>query len=56
MSTAKRRDATPAIPVRQLTQIAAVKLVGIKQPDLSNILRSHYQGFFVERLMRRCAC
>ena len=28
------------------------KLAGIKQPDLSNILRGHFQGFSVERLMR----
>jgi len=30
---------------RKLTQIAAAKLIGIKQPDLSNIVRGHYQGF-----------
>jgi predicted XRE-type DNA-binding protein len=40
------------IRARKLTQSAAAKLVGIKQPDLSNILRGHYQGFSVERLMR----
>ena len=40
------------IKPRKLTQIAAAKLIGIKQPDLSNILRGHYQGFSVERLMR----
>jgi len=40
------------IKARKLTQIAAAKLIGIKQPDLSNILRGHYQGFSVERLMR----
>jgi predicted XRE-type DNA-binding protein len=37
---------------RKLTQIAAAKLVGIKQPDLSNILRGQYRGYSVERLMR----
>jgi predicted XRE-type DNA-binding protein len=40
------------IKARKLTQTAAAKLIGIKQPDLSNILRGHYQGFSVERLMR----
>ncbi len=37
---------------RKLTQAAAAKLIGIKQPDLSNILRGHYHGFSVGRLMR----
>jgi predicted XRE-type DNA-binding protein len=37
---------------RKLTQTAAAKLIGIKQPDLSNILRGHYEGFSIERLMR----
>ena len=40
------------IKARKLTQVAAAKLIGIKQPDLSNILRGHYQGFSLERLMR----
>src|SRR6202521_133835 len=40
------------IKARKLSRIAAAKLIGIKQPDLSNILRGHYQGFSVERLMR----
>ena len=40
------------IKARKLTQTAASKLAGIKQPDLSNILRGHFQGFSVERLMR----
>jgi predicted XRE-type DNA-binding protein len=40
------------IKERKLTQIAAAKLVGIKQPDLSNVLRGHYRGYSVERLMR----
>jgi predicted XRE-type DNA-binding protein len=37
---------------RKLTQSAAAKLIGIKQPDLSKILRGHYQGFSVARLLR----
>ena len=40
------------IKARKLTQTAAAEQIGIKQPDLSNILRGHYQGFSVERLMR----
>ncbi len=40
------------IKARKLTQSAAVKLIDIKQPDLSNILRGHYQGFSLARLMR----
>ena len=40
------------IKARKLTQTAAAKQIGIKQPDLSNILRGHYQGFSIERLMR----
>jgi predicted XRE-type DNA-binding protein len=40
------------IKARKLTQTAAAKIAGIKQPDLSNILRGHYQGFSLERLMR----
>ncbi len=40
------------IKARRLTQSAASKLAGIKQPDLSNILRGHFQGFSLERLMR----
>jgi predicted XRE-type DNA-binding protein len=40
------------IKARKLTQVAAAKLIGVKQPDLSNILRGHYHGFSLERLMR----
>ncbi len=40
------------IKARKLTQVAASMLICIKQPDLSNILRGHYQGFSLERLMR----
>lgn len=40
------------IKARKLTQTVAANLIGIKQPDLSNILRGHYQGFSVARLMR----
>jgi predicted XRE-type DNA-binding protein len=37
---------------RKLTQIAAAKRLGVKQPDLSNLLRGHLRGYSVERLMR----
>jgi predicted XRE-type DNA-binding protein len=40
------------IKARKLTQSAAAKIARVKQPDLSNILRGHFQGFSVERLMR----
>lgn len=40
------------IEARKLTQVAAAKLAGVKQPDLSNILRGHFQGFSLGRLMR----
>ena len=34
-----------------LTQNQAAKLIGIGQPDLSRILRGHFHGVSVERLM-----
>ena len=37
---------------RKLSQVDAAKLLGIKQPDLSKILRGHYRGYYVARLMR----
>jgi predicted XRE-type DNA-binding protein len=40
------------IKARKLTQTAAAKLLGVKQPDLSNVLRGHFRGYSVERLMR----
>ena len=40
------------IKARKLSQTEAAKLVGIKQPDLSKILRGHHQGFSVARLLR----
>ncbi|MPZ58102.1 MAG: XRE family transcriptional regulator [Rhizobiales bacterium] len=40
------------IKQRKLTQSAAAKLAEIKQPDLSNILRGHFRGYSVARLMR----
>jgi predicted XRE-type DNA-binding protein len=37
---------------RKLTQTVAAKLVGISQPDLSNLLHGRLRGYSVERLMR----
>ena len=37
---------------RKLSQVDAAKLLGVKQPDLSNILRGHYRGYSLARLMR----
>ena len=37
---------------RRLTQTAAAKLVGISQPDLSNLLHGRLRGYSAERLMR----
>lgn len=41
-----------AIKLRKLTQTAAAKLIGIAQPDLSNVLRGRFRGYSTERLMR----
>jgi predicted XRE-type DNA-binding protein len=40
------------IRARKLTQITAAKLIGIAQPDLSNLLRGRLRGYSAERLMR----
>jgi predicted XRE-type DNA-binding protein len=40
------------IAERELTQSAAAKLMGVKQPDLSNLLRGQFRGHSVEKLMR----
>ena len=40
------------IDARRLTQVRAAQLMGIAQPDLSNILRGRFRGYSVERLMR----
>jgi predicted XRE-type DNA-binding protein len=39
------------IKERELSQVDAAKLLGVKQPDLSNILRGHYRGYSPARLM-----
>jgi predicted XRE-type DNA-binding protein len=40
------------IKQRKLSQTDAAKLLGIKQRDLSKILRGHYRGYSVARLIR----
>lgn len=39
------------IKERGLTQTAAAKLFGVKQPDVSNMLRGQFRQFSVERLL-----
>lgn len=38
--------------VRRLKQVEAADLFGIKQPDVSKMLRGEFRQFSVERLMR----
>jgi predicted XRE-type DNA-binding protein len=35
---------------RQLTQTAVSKLMGIKQPDVSNLLRGRLRGYSIKRI------
>jgi predicted XRE-type DNA-binding protein len=37
---------------REITQTEAAKLVDVKQPDLSKLLRGHFKLVSVEKLMR----
>lgn len=37
---------------RKLRQVDAAKLLGVKQPDVSNMLRGDFRQFSVERLLR----
>ena len=39
------------IKSKKLTQTKAAKKLGIKQPKLSELLRGHFRGYSVERLM-----
>jgi predicted XRE-type DNA-binding protein len=34
-----------------LTQQSAAKRMGLSQPDVSNLLRGHFEGFSLERLL-----
>jgi predicted XRE-type DNA-binding protein len=40
------------IKKRGLTQVETAKLLGIRQPDVSKMLRGEFRQFSVERLMR----
>ena len=40
------------IKARNLTQVKAAKLIGISQPDLSRLLRSDYDDYSAERLLK----
>jgi predicted XRE-type DNA-binding protein len=40
------------IDERKLSQVRAAALLGIAQPDLSNILRGRFRGYSVDRIMR----
>jgi len=40
------------LKTRGLKQIEAAKLFGVKQPDISKMLRGDFRQFSVERLMR----
>lgn len=37
---------------RKLKQVDAARLFGVRQPDVSNMLRGEFRQFSVERLMR----
>ena len=45
------RQIAEIIEERGLTQAAAAKLLGLKQPDVSNLLRGRLSKFSTERLM-----
>ena len=46
------RSIDTLIEERGLKQIGAAVLLGIKQPDVSKMLRGEFRQFSVERLMR----
>jgi predicted XRE-type DNA-binding protein len=39
------------IQVRKLTQVQAAELLGIDQPKISALLRGHFKGYSLERLI-----
>ena len=39
------------IEKRKLTQTAAAKIIGVKQPELSNILRGRFRGVSIGRML-----
>jgi predicted XRE-type DNA-binding protein len=40
------------IELKKLSQSAAARLTGISQPDLSRLLRGHFEGFSMDRLLQ----
>lgn len=40
------------IESKKLSQTQAAKLTGISQPDLSRLLRGHFEGFSMDRLIQ----
>lgn len=40
------------LKARKLRQVDAARLFGVKQPDVSNMLRGDFRQFSVERLLR----
>lgn len=36
---------------RKLTQAAVARIVGIAQPDVSNLIRGRFRGYSIDRLM-----
>ena len=36
---------------RKLSQTAAANLMGIKQPDVSNLLRGRFRGYSIDRIL-----
>jgi predicted XRE-type DNA-binding protein len=43
---------TDQIAARKLTQVAAAKIMGVSQPDVSRMLKGHFRDVSVERIMR----
>ena len=46
------REIRTIIDSRKLTQTQAGKLIGLPQPDLSQLLRGRTRGYTVDRLLR----
>jgi predicted XRE-type DNA-binding protein len=44
-------EISKAIKKKNLTQTDAAEILGISQPKLSDLLRGHFRGYSVERLM-----
>ncbi len=44
-------EISSAIKKKRITQTAAAKMLGISQPKLSELLKGHFRGYSVERLI-----